>query len=871
MVPLTRPPLQKLIAISRLASWPCAVLVGVWVAGSLMPLRIDKVLRRTENLQFSYADVFSELHEQPFGWCGSYYAQRDEALATVRARAKDLADASPMAVLRFARDYDATMSAHYEEDCRTPWLPYQNAANFQKVFTWDYPLYFIVSQFRVTEIRLALAQIFAGWLGVIGLCVLSVYFWRSPLAPIAGLALTSWLLKQAFVRGFALALPGMPPTVVVDPGHLFPVLTVLLILGMLRPAMRRDSAPSATWISIVLALGYGLHTMLYYVIDPPVARTFALIGLLYVGVVGLVFRRWQVVGSAALAAAVQFALDAAFRRPGQEIYSAVTMANHLTSEAYTNIMVYMGFFERPSPFGLFYMDEIFGWIIDQDPVLLRAAPFMAVHHSFAQIGRTMVREALATQPLMVLDAVFRRVLIQIFYRPLWSTWTLKVDWVYTSTLLSIFAINASAWRRRALLLAITPITLCLLVNQFAVNTVMTLVHTHARWNQIGVMLMFAVAPLYLVVAVKLLSTARWRRPDWHLPSLRLPPFRFAAAMLTLALFGWLAVFSVKTLKQEREYVRAWMTLHQPPPEGIDIDRIVGTLDTIRAGTGDRHGEIAMWTASVLKMYLGRSVTVSPDRRTQLGQLRHHYYDLALAAAPGNPHFVYAARFLQIEDWEPYLLRGLEKFPTAVYAPGAASALLYDGRNLPEPVRDSVARRSEVLTAGALLNGADRIPGFLAVPEMVQSAFGAVTARKITHPDGRGGLVLTMAPGAVAFLSDRPTYGSPATRLVAYVDLQEGTVEPGLAVGAPGRERTPVPATARVIGKESQRLAGRYQFFAAAQQPAATTFGLWLRAGAIGATVEVRDYYPIVDYPSHYYRSGLMDRVRRRAAREGRSR
>jgi hypothetical protein len=867
-VPLMQPMWPRVVSISRPASWLCALLIGVWLAWSVQPVTVEKLRLRTEGLQFSYADIYSELHEQPFAWCDSYYPQREEALTSVRLRARDL---RPSDVLTFVRDYDATMSAHYEEDCRIPWHAYSNPANFQKVFTQDYPLFYLISELRLTEVRLALLQFVAAWMGLAAVALLAVYFWRSPVAPVAALLLTSWIAKQAFVRQAVVAVPGAGTLGVIRPDFLFPAVTILLILAMMQPILKRGAAATPAWIIVPLALTYAVHTLLYYAIDPPVARLFALIGLAYVGAVGLGHRRWQVVGTAALAAALQLWFDHAFARPGLQIYSAVTLANHLASEAYTNLMVYMGFFERPSPFGLFYMDEIFGWIIDQDPVLVHAGPFMAVHHSYAEIGRTMVRQAITTEPLMVLDAVFRRVLIQMFYRPLWSFWTLTIDWVYTSTLLSMFAVNLWAWRRRALFLAITPITLCLLVNQFAVNTVITLVHTHNRWNNLGVMLMFAVAPLYLFVAVRLVWSTTWRWPHWRLSVLRSHPYRVGGVVLVLGLLAWLASFSFKTLKQEREFVRVWMTLHQPPPEGIDIDHVVGTLETIRTGSGDRNGEIAMWTATILKMYLGRSATVSPERRTQLGRLQHRYFDLALAAAPGNPHFIYAAWFLQIEDWESYLLRGLEKFPTAVYAPGAASALLYYGRNLPEPVRESVARRSEALTAGALSDGPDRIPGFLAVPEMVQSAFGAVTARKIAHPDGRGGLLLTMAPGAVAFLSDRPTHGSPATRLVSYVDLQEGTVEPGLAVGGPGRERTLAPETARVIGKESQRLAGRYQFFAAAEQPTAATFGMWLRAGANGATVEVRDYYPIVEYPNHYYRSGLMDRVRRRAARAGRSR
>ena len=49
--------------------------------------------------------------------------------------------------------------------------------------------------------------------------------------------------------------------------------------------------PAPAWITVGLALAYGFHTLLYYAIDPPVARMFALIGLAYVAVVGASYRR----------------------------------------------------------------------------------------------------------------------------------------------------------------------------------------------------------------------------------------------------------------------------------------------------------------------------------------------------------------------------------------------------------------------------------------------------------------------------------------------------------------------------------------------------------------------------------------------------
>jgi hypothetical protein len=171
-----------------------------------------------------------------------------------------------------------------------------------------------------------------------------------------------------------------------------------------------------------------------------------------------------------------------------------------------------------------------------------------------------------------------------------------------------------------------------------------------------------------------------------------------------------------------------------------------------------------------------------------------------------------------------------------------------------------------MTGRFLASGRSRIPGFQETPRVVH-AVGSVTANKVEPRDARPGLLLTMTPGAVVFLSDTPTYGSAGTRVFAYVDLQDGAVETAMAYGGDGRDRTPEPTTVRAITKDTQRQRGRYHFFEATLDGhPPQTFGLWLRAGAQGATVEVRDFYPIVDTPSHYYKSGLMERVRRRVRR-----
>ena len=594
---------------------------------------------------------------------------------------------------------------------------------------------------------------------------------------------------------------------------------------------------------------------------------FVLMGAVYLIAAGLAVRRWSVAATGLVAVVVQLVGEGVFKAPGQAIFSVVTHTDHLAGDAYRNIMIYMGLLERPSAFGLFYTDEVFGWMIDQDAVLSVVAPSLAVHHSYAHTGAVLVWEAITRAPLTIADAVYRRLLIQIFYRPLWTVSALRIDWTYTITVLSMGVVNICAWRRKPLFLILTPITLCLLVNQFALDTVMTLVHTHPLWHLLGVMLMFALAPLYIFAAVRMASSAErnWfgRSRQASIAFFRQRTWTLAAMVLVLGGVVWMVRFTLDTVRQERVYVRTWMQMHQPPPQGLDIQDVINRVGAEGERSGDSRGQKSMWMASLVKMYQDRHPATSAEQRQQLDVLRNTYFRRAIAAAPGDEHFLFAARFLGIDHWDTFLLQGLERFPGSIYAPGAAAALRYHAPGLSTAARRSVVRQYAELASTYLSRTGSSRPGFEPAPAAMDVLSGSPKTERTEHGDGSSGLVLTLARGTSVVLSRKPTYGSESVKLVTYVDLQEGSADFGLAVGGvEGRSRfTSVGA----ITPQTQEVSGKLQILTATVGESETSFGLWLSGGPQGAKMELRDYYPIVDYPQHYYRSGLMERVRRRAS------
>ena len=223
-------------------------------------------------------------------------------------------------------------------------------------------------------------------------------------------------------------------------------------------------------------------------------------------------------------------------------------------------------------------------------------------------------------------------------------------------------------------LILTPITLCLLVNQFALDTVMTLVHTHPLWHLLGVMLMFALAPLYLFAAWRMVWSGErnwFVRPRQAIASFRQPRWALVAMVLGLGGAVWLVRFSLNTVRQERVYVRTWMEMHQPPPQGLDILDVINRVEAEGERSGDSRGQSSMWMASLLKMYEDRHPAMSAEQHRQLGVLRNAFFRRAIAAAPGDEHFLFAARFLGIDHWDTFLLQAMERFPGSIYAPARA--------------------------------------------------------------------------------------------------------------------------------------------------------------------------------------------------------
>jgi hypothetical protein len=326
---------------------------------------------------------------------------------------------------------------------------------------------------------------------------------------------------------------------------------------------------------------------------------------------------------------------------------------------------------------------------------------------------------------------------------------------------------------------------------------------------------------------------------------------------------WLARFTLRTVQQERVYVQAWMEMHQPSAQGLDILDVINRVGAERERSGDSRGQQSMWMASLLKMYEDRHPAMLAERREQLDVLRNAYFRRAIETAPDNEHFLFAARFLGIDRWDTLLLQGLERFPGSIYAPAAAAALRYNAPALSPAARVSVIRQYAELASTYLWTTGNSRPGFERVPATIDVQSGSPKTERTTHAGGRPGLILTLAKGTSVVLSRKPTYGSGSVKLVTYVDLQTGSADFALAVeDVRGRRRL---ASVGAITAQTQEASGKLQVLTATVDKGETTFGLWLSGGPQGARMELRDYYPIVDYPHHYYRSGLMERVRHRAA------
>lgn len=562
----------------RRSSWAVAMALGLLVASEVHPVSWATVLERARRLDVQYHDVYSELHGRPFASCDSYPEQRKEALASVETTDEPLWSA--------LRTYNRRLIAHYAEDCRLPWRPYANAARFQAYFSQSYGLYFLVTTFGWSEAYLGLFAIAVAWAGLVAFALACVWCWRSTLAPLAGFTIASSLLSVSFAASMGLRPPSLPWILVVPGDALYPLVTVGVVTAMvtLVPAGWRALKHPAYWILPVLC---AVHGWFYAVVDPPVARMYVWVALGVAAFAMVAGRDWARASCVVLAAAAFGAVWHWYGIAAREMYAVVSGYDHLASEAFAPYMMYMGLLERPSPLGLFYMDEVFGWGYAQDAAVGVVAPHLAAHYSLGDVGSTLFRDAFWSHPMMVFDAIARRLLVQLFYRPLWYDWVVRVDWVYTASVFAVAAITATAIVFRRRWLPFTLISLAIAVNQFALDTLMTLVHVHPRWNRLGVLLMFGTAPLYLFLLLWMWRQESLRRTVRMVLSGR-PARVVVVATIGLAILG--GTHARTLLANERENLTIWMHALAPPDGSIDIEGLLARLDARRSrATGTRMG------------------------------------------------------------------------------------------------------------------------------------------------------------------------------------------------------------------------------------------------------------------------------------------
>jgi hypothetical protein len=775
--------------------------------------------------------IFSIVQDRPFE-TNTRFAERFDR---IHRDLEDKVRATPgglgvLRVIKIARLYDRSVVPLFlspEPDAWQENLDYH--VWYQVLFARCAPVAWLMETSHLSTVWIVLSWHVAGWLGFLSLFLTIRRLIGSSLLALACLAGSYILVRW-------LNLP-LPPSVL----NLF---TVIYIGQMLADrnwprgvATRRYRLLAE--VALVLALGAeGVFTLL----TPPlqnnancliVAGLPILMGLLTLSSRGsrsLVLR-----GVAALV--VLFLVQRPYDSYCASICAPVSSVNHGRSQAYTLLMLWLGSYERPTWLGTPNGDIAFDWALRRDPLLYGEAPWLVVHQGFPSVGRDLVIHTLRHRPLLLVDAVWKRVAMQILrFESLnfqsfgddrssllqFKRESLRVGLVLVLVLFvwlaGLPAPREAAWPPLAVLL-----WQCL-----GINSLFTMVHTHQWWQEQGFEALGWLLPTLVLFTALHFRALVCRPGKWLIAHRTLRLVQIGALGIALGT-GVVGRFVWHETAKEWHAMNTWLAIHFGqfyPDFRRTKAQLLEEFQAMKELGDDEPGSVDMFAAQHFSAYF---YTSDPEAKT----LAREFYRRALRAAPDNPNYSSFATLIEHPDWPTIYARTLGQFPDHPYAAYMAFRLFQHGAL--QQYGDLYEEKMGQLWART----AHLRPGYARLPDLGRQQVDVHTAAD--------GLVVVLPPHQNLRLPDFRTYGSSQAGVVLFVKVSKGSLVAYLE-NAAGET---------VAGSMQPVFAPRdltnYRTLAGQLNPEDAAAHVVLEASDQGARFILRDYYPLLRAPRFFRR------------------
>jgi len=820
------------------------LLSALYFCHQWVPLTAPSLLQSVH--EFAYASygnskilIYPNVNRRPFEVCDSQQKQRDEMFARVtpgfEGAVRPISEEYKR-ITALVRVYNREATSFYYSDCKAGWARYFYYIDYAYSFPGATPYVWLIRQFGLTEIYVSLAVMLGAYIG----CCCAFLEGRKILGSNLGGLLT--LAGLAFAaKYFSYGGIGLQYDLLA-----FPLMYAGQLLAASSADGKRLRTPSWRWFAgLILFAVFSVITLFGL---PVIIKLWATAVAVVVTAVLLMRRNRNAVMQAAVVVIVLLACRFPYSSFSEKLLRPVSALDSAQGAEFTPVTMIGYTFERPSYDGFLIGDANYAWILNSDPILKQTgAP--SLFHSFRPWSNSHIFEVLIWRPWLLPLHWWRRFFEVVRFHEVLSTGMYLAHPVLGTRIfwfgLLMLALACVSGRDRP---AVWPAAAICLFELFGVNVLQGLFHGHALYLYRGVWILGVLIPvLTALICVRIMqgwaAAPRVLLEKWRLVSRR----RWLSASGTVAaiLIAWVMV---QEARRESVVFRIWTAIDFglfAPEFYRPHDWLTTQLEDLKSLGSLEPGAVSMYAANVMffqyhgkvyhQGYLKGKLNVDFDaeaercRRSMIA-----YYRTALKEAPDNPHFPTYAQMMELPEWVDVFKRAIKRFPDSFYVPMMAFYLStysftpQDRAFYSDLAADSLGRFYR--------QTANYRPGFRRLP----SVTGPISASAQTTAEG---MRVVLKPREEIWLDAVNTWGSDRFKLALFAKVYSG-------------EATLCIATTKGCRSDSVLVKGDTAFpyriletkeLSLEESTARVVF----RAGDAGATLALRDLYPLVENPRFY--------------------
>ncbi len=775
--------------------------------------------------------VYSLVHRRPTEVCDSYSVQKDASLASLARRYS--AGNPSGTVVGVLRDFDKEARTLLSAPCAGNWVwqPGSGTGHLYAQFARDSWAAWLFYRFGVTEASAAAVVLLGMLCGCFGIARLLFTLTGSNGVTVLTLVITL-AIDRALIGWFELDLPFA--------WYGFSTAWLIVLVAKSRRGIVAN-------VALAIAVSVNLIGYLMVAHSAAFSTIAVFLGLAFLVALAEPSRsRIAVVSCTAVLVGFAFHDCAQFVK---QPLAPLSVHNFSNSGSFGPFALTTGFWtERPNSWSFPLGDFGVYATAFADPLIRDAAPLTFEYQGFSVIGSRLLSELLWRHPLEFVASGAKRLgllvlRLPMLIRPTYDQSPSAVDGARGMAVVALVAAIV-AFRSRARFAVEAPVIAICLWNFFGIEGLTHVVHTHRNYVLTGLLqLLIGSAFILVVLGNQLVGLVR-RRPLTSngflikgavavaVAAIALP-YAIQSCRRELATFDvwyqpWIGVYTTHAEKDAllpdivASRVEALRPLGEPSPGSISM---YGAWLMLRLQTN-------VWAApSIVGDRLGMSDDQVTAARLRAAQLAASFFRRAQVEAPNDPWVPAFATMVDPPSAVALYERALARSQSEIFS-------IHYARYITATVPNASKYRDlfDQLTHQSWNDSRSVRPGFVALPNVT-----AIHDGKWDIVDGA--IRVSLMPGGAVAVGPIEAYATDRMKAFVYARVTGGDVMSDMELQSnQGVNWTPAQVFLPTDGDTQYRVhqwAGDHQI---------TRAYVRFTAGKSGATILVRDLYPIIENP-----------------------